>query len=950
MRMRSDRIVSAARFLAILLACLTLGHAGELPTVHIGAIFEDGERDSESAFRSAVDLVNNDPAHSLTRFRLAGVIQRIPSHDAFHARKAACKLLSMGVMAIVGPSSGPGSAAVDAACKRSRVPHLVTRAPGSGISDGDASTDGDGGGDSSSISIRLSPRRAHLGSAIKGLLDAKGWKSFTLVYEDSLTILRLREVLRLSPTGDVTFRLRQCAPGEELRKVFREVGRRGESNILLDAPTHRVKEYLKQAQDVGMLTEYHNYITTSLDLHTLDLRSFYSSRCNVTGFRMVTTEESPSYLGQLDEKPISGIEDSLQLLSPRARQIFSNVKLGAAVAHDAVLSFARGLQTLSRSRNLEPKHDATCQPGRVAWPYGLSLATQVKAGTASGLTGRLQFDTFGSRTNLSFSLVQLKETGLLQVGTWDERSGVHYSKNQSEVYEEVAHTLRNKTLRVVTIVSEPYVLLRKDSKTSSAGEDRLDGYCVDILRQMALLLGFRFELRLVRDGTYGVVNARGEWSGIIREVMDREADLAIGDLTITVSRSRAVDFTLPFMHTGIGILYRRPVQESRLFYFLLPLSLDVWLCLLAAYLGSALMLHLAARMAPAEWHVPRHGPKCDCDRSSGADSPRNALGLGESLWYATAALLFQGCETSPRAASTRLIAISWWVFSLIMVSFYTANMAAFLVNEKLQFPIENVHDLAAQSKIKYGCMSSGSTETFFKESKLEPYERMWTVMSNNREDSLASSTAEGVERVRRGDYAFLMEAATIEYITDRDCQLAQIGGPLDSKGYGFALPRGSPYTAHLSEAILRLQETGVIARLKKQWWTGHCSQQREKERGASALSDVKDSSEEANALGVSNVGGVFLVLLGGLGVSSVCVILEFVWKTHPSSKAKKKALERSCDIMELSKKESKTSLEVLATAQQDRSISVLPATTLQVDVVDNREASAHAQQRRPDVS
>ncbi|XP_037578883.1 glutamate receptor ionotropic, kainate 2 [Dermacentor silvarum] len=949
MRMPSQRIPTATGSLALLLACVTFLHAGELPTVHIGAIFEDGERDSETAFRSAVDLVNNDPAHALTRFRLAGVIQRIPPHDAFHARKAACKLLSMGVMAIVGPSSGPGSAAVDAACKRSRVPHLVTRGPGSSIDDGGVSSDEDGG-DSSSISIRLSPQRAHLGSALKGLLDVKGWTSFTIVYEDSLTLLRLRELLRLSSTGDITFQLRQCAPGEELRKVFREVGRRGESNILLDAPTHRIREYLKQAQDVGMLTEYHSYITTSLDLHTVDLRSFHSSRCNVTGFRMVTTAELPSLLEQREPKPISGVEDSLELLSPRARQIFSSVKSGAALAHDAVLSFARGLQTLSRSRNLEPRHDATCEPGRAAWPYGLSLATQIKASTVSGLTGRLQFDTFGSRTNLSLSLIQLKEAGLSQVGTWDERHGVHYSKNQSEVYEEVAHTLRNKTLRVVTIVSEPYVMLHKESKSASAGEDRLDGFCVDILRQMALMMGFRFELRLVRDGTYGTVNARGEWSGIIREVMDREADLAIGDLTITVSRSRAVDFTLPFMHTGIGILYRRPVQESRLFYFLLPLSLDVWLCLLAAYLGAAVMLHLAARMAPGEWHVPRHGPKCDCDRSSGADKPRNALGLGESLWYATAALLFQSCETSPRAASTRLIAISWWVFSLIMVSFYTANMAAFLVNEKLQFPIENVHDLAAQSKIRYGCVASGSTETFFKESKLEPYERMWTVMSNNRDDSLASSTAEGVERVRRGDYAFLMEAATIEYLTDRDCQLAQIGGPLDSKGYGFALPRGSPYTAHLSEAILRLQETGVIARLKKQWWMGHCSQQREREKGTSALSETKDSSEEANALGVSNVGGVFLVLLGGLGVSSVCVILEFVWKTRPSSKAKKKAIERSCEIMELSKKESKTSLEGLSTAQDDRSISVLPATTLQVDVVDSREASAHAQQRRPDVS
>ncbi|XP_075750684.1 glutamate receptor ionotropic, kainate 2 [Rhipicephalus microplus] len=121
-------------------------------------------------------------------------------------------------------------------------------------------------------------------------------------------------------------------------------------------------------------------------------------------------------------------------------------------------------------------------------------------------------------------------------------------------------------------------------------------------------------------------------------------------------------------------------------------------------------------------------------------------------------------------------------------------------------------------------------------------------MSNNREDSLASSTGEGVERVQRGDYAFLMEAATIEYLTDRDCQLAQIGGPVDSKGYGFALPRGSPYTAHLSEAILRLQETGVIARLKKQWWIGHCSQQREKERVSVLLAttlqvDVVDNRE-----------------------------------------------------------------------------------------------------------
>ncbi|KAH9381641.1 hypothetical protein HPB48_013243 [Haemaphysalis longicornis] len=484
--------------------------------------------------------------------------------------------------------------------------------------------------------------------------------------------------------------------------------------------------------------------------------------------------------------------------------------------------------------------------------------------------------------------------------------------------------------------SQPYVVLKKASVTSSTNEDRLDGFCVDILREVALLLGFRFELRLVRDGTYGTVNARGEWSGIIREVMDREADLAIGDLTITVSRSRAVDFTLPFLNTGIGILYRKPPQESRLFYFLLPLSLDVWLCLMGAYFGAGIILHLAARMAPSEW---RQLMACAIRSVEVPHFHKHT-----SNWRRATC---DDLSSLRRAASTRLLAISWWVFSLLMVSFYTANMAAFLVNEKLQFPIENVHDLAAQSKIRYGCMASGSTETFFKESKLEPFERMWTVMSNNREESLTSTAAEGVERVRRGDYAFLMEAATIEHLVDHDCQLAQIGGPLDSKGYGFALPKG----AHLSEAILRLQERGTIARLKKRWWTGQCSKQRELERIETSQSlEGQDSAEEANALNVSNVGGIFLVLLGGLGVSSICAIIEFIWKTHPSSKVKKKALETTCDLMELSKKESKTSLEVLSTAQQERSISVLPATTLQVDVIDSREAPTHAPQRQPDIS
>ena len=39
-------------------------------------------------------------------------------------------------------------------------------------------------------------------------------------------------------------------------------------------------------------------------------------------------------------------------------------------------------------------------------------------------------------------------------------------------------------------------------------------------------------------------------------------------------------------------------------------------------------------------------------------------------------------------------------------------------------------------------------------------------------------------------YAFLMESTTIEYNIERECDTTQIGGLLDSKGYGIALPPG----------------------------------------------------------------------------------------------------------------------------------------------------------------
>ena len=63
-------------------------------------------------------------------------------------------------------------------------------------------------------------------------------------------------------------------------------------------------------------------------------------------------------------------------------------------------------------------------------------------------------------------------------------------------------------------------------------------------------------------------------------------------------------------------------------------------------------------------------------------------------------------------------------------------------------------------------------------------------MSSASPSVFVNKTEDGIARVKKGDYAYLLESTMNEYITQRNCDLMQVGGMLDSKGYGIGTPRG----------------------------------------------------------------------------------------------------------------------------------------------------------------
>jgi ionotropic glutamate receptor len=110
---------------------------------------------------------------------------------------------------------------------------------------------------------------------------------------------------------------------------------------------------------------------------------------------------------------------------------------------------------------------------------------------------------------------------------------------------------------------------------------------------------------------------------------------------------------------------------------------------LAAYVLVSFTLFVMARFSPYEWNNPH---PCETDN----DVMENQFSVSNSFWFITGTFLRQGSGLNPKAASTRIVGGIWWFFTLIIISSYTANLAAFLTVDRMITPIENAEDLAKQ--------------------------------------------------------------------------------------------------------------------------------------------------------------------------------------------------------------------------------------------------------------
>ena len=242
----------------------------------------------------------------------------------------------------------------------------------------------------------------------------------------------------------------------------------------------------------------------------------------------------------------------------------------------------------------------------------------------------------------------------------------------------------------------------------------------------------------------------------------QHAAMCLGAISITSEREGAVDFAKPFKQKQFNILMKKPKEQRSIFQFLWPLSIEVWLLTTSAILALGILLFVMDRISP-----------------NSLAEEEGRFNFKESLWFIYGSLVGAGTEMVPRTISGRLLTGAWWFFALILISSYTANLAAFLTVTKIEAPIKSIADLATQTKIKYGTVKNTYANSFLKHNKMEIFRKMWNFIQLS--DSMVDNSTMGVRKVQNGDYAFIWDAPINRYTTMLECDTMTVGQPFDEK-------------------------------------------------------------------------------------------------------------------------------------------------------------------------
>uniref|UniRef100_A0A2I3H157 Glutamate receptor n=1 Tax=Nomascus leucogenys TaxID=61853 RepID=A0A2I3H157_NOMLE len=530
--------------------------------------------------------------------------------------------------------------------------------------------------------------------------------------------------------------------------------------------------------------------------------------------------------------------------------------------------------------------------------YASSPRVLMSSKYADGVTGRVEFNEDGDRKFANYSIMNLQNRKLVQVGIYN---GTHVIPNDRKIIWPGGETEKPRgyqmstRLKIVTIHQEPFVYVKptlsdgtcKEEFTvngdpvkkvictgpndTSPGSPRHTvpqccyGFCIDLLIKLARTMNFTYEVHLVADGKFGtqerVNNSnKKEWNGMMGELLSGQADMIVAPLTINNERAQYIEFSKPFKYQGLNYSGQEGGQGT-LDSFMQPFQSTLWLLV-------GLSVHV--RAGQGRLSRPLSRPPFGRFKVNSEEEEEDALTLSSAMWFSWGVLLNSGIgEGAPRSFSARILGMVWAGFAMIIVASYTANLAAFLVLDRPEERITGINDPRLRNpsdKFIYATVKQSSVDIYFR--RQVELSTMYRHMEKHNYESAA-------EAIQAQAACLHLGLRVLEFEASQKCDLVTTGELFFRSGFGIGMRKDSPWKQNVSLSILKSHENGFMEDLDKTWVR---------------YQECDSRSNAPATLTFENMAGVFMLVAGGIVAGIFLIFIEIAYKRHKDARRKQMQL------------------------------------------------------------
>lgn len=483
---------------------------------------------------------------------------------------------------------------------------------------------------------------------------------------------------------------------------------------------------------------------------------------------------------------------------------------------------------------------------------GDKLLKKLSLTNFTGLTGQVVFSPDGNLIHPAYDILNIGGTGSRRIGYWSNYSGLsvaapeffygkppNISSSSQQLYGVIwpgetttkprgwVFPNNGKALRIGVPNRASY----KEFVAKDNGPDNVKGFCIDVFKAAINLLPYPVLYTFI---LFGDGSTNPSYNELVEKVAQNYFDAAVGDISIVTNRTRIVDFTQPYVDSGLVIV--APVKQinSSAWAFLKPFSLEMWAVTGAFFLFVGAVVWILEHRMNTEFR----------------GSPRQQLVT--MFWFSFSTMFFAHRENTVSTLG-RFVLIIWLFVVLIINSSYTASLTSILTVQQLTSRVEGLDSLLSSSDPIGYQVGSFSKNYLMEEFSIAESRLVGLKTPEDYAHALDLGPIGG------GVAAIVDELAYVELFLSSYCKYKIVGQEFTKSGWGFAFQRDSPLAVDMSTAILTLSENGELQRIHDKWLT------------SAGCSSQDSSGSDANQLNLVSFWGLFLIC--GLA----CAISLFVF-------------------------------------------------------------------------